>query len=196
MTGFADDLWYVLVDNQSYGPYSAADMMNFVGEGRIIAESLISAHPQTGFLPAAQTPAFQVWMSRAMGADTHHAQSQSSSAPQNTPVHTHYRQPNAATQPQGRPDKLFLVMAEIDPQTGMNFLRALQSFGHVQRIGDTVWLLKATQDLQEIKSSLGVTLSKRDRLFIHDCFSNQQAWENIGADLDTRIRQIWQGLKR
>jgi len=87
-------------------------------------------------------------------------------------------------------------MAEINPQTGMSFLRALQSFGHVQRIGDAFWLLKASRDLPEIKASLSATLAKRDRLFIHDCFANQQAWENIGADLDDRIRQIWQGLKR
>jgi len=32
MTGHTDNLWYVLVDNQSYGPYSNADMVSFVDE--------------------------------------------------------------------------------------------------------------------------------------------------------------------
>jgi len=195
MTDHADNLWYVLVDNQSYGPYGYADMVGFVDESRIIAKSLISNHPQNGFLPASQYPAFQHWINAALSL--HAPQTQQALAPSPTSNYNHDLQDSPShSQHAIKKDNLFLVMAEIDPQTGMNFLRALQSFGHVQRIGDALWLLKATQDLQEIKSNLATTLKKRDRLFIHDCFSNQQAWENIGADLDARIRQIWQGLKR
>lgn len=194
MTGHTDNLWYVLVDNQSYGPYSNADMVSFVDESRIIASSLISNHPQNGFLPASQYQAFQHWINAALSVQTH--QTQPALAPSQTPQYNQVVQDEPQSQHSIKKDNLFLVMAEIDPQTGMNFLRALQSFGHVQRIGDALWLLKADQDLQTIKSDLAATLRKRDRLFIHDCFSNQQSWENIGADLDTRIRQIWQGLNR
>jgi len=35
MTAYVEDVWYVLVENQSYGPYSAAHMANFVHEGRV-----------------------------------------------------------------------------------------------------------------------------------------------------------------
>jgi hypothetical protein len=195
MTAYVDELWYVLVDNQSYGPYGSAYMVNFVGEGRVIESSLISKHPQNGFLPAVQFPNFQHWVQAAMQAQAPQTQpAPITAAPQAEPYSPSagYRAPK----PDSPQENLFLVMAEINPQTGMRFLRSLQSFGHVQRIGDTVWLLKGTHELQEINAALSKTLAKRDRLFIHDCFANQQAWENIGADLDDRIRQIWQDLKR
>jgi len=107
------------------------------------------------------------------------------------------REPTPVQKVQHSPQEtLFIVMAEVDPQTGMNFLRALQSFGHVQRIGDSVWLLHASHTLTDVKAALTTTLKKRDRLFIHDCFANQQGWQNIGADLDSRIREIWKTIKR
>lgn len=175
MEGSAQHVWYVLVEGQSYGPYTPEVMINFVSEGRIIASSLISQNAQHGYIPASNTPMFQHWINKVMQSR------------QNTPV-------QSPAQSAVHSPTVFIVMAEIDPKTGMNFLRALQTFGHVQRIGDSVWLLKGQHRLDEVKSALAATLTKRDRLFIHDCFANQQDWVNIGADLDGRITQMWQSL--
>ena len=200
MDGSAQQFWYVLAEGQSYGPYSSEIMAGFVAEGRIIATSFISNQPEHGYVPAASTPIFQTWIHNAVHAPASH--------PHATPAPEQHRQTTQQAQPSQRQthqqsqaasivqNTLFIVMAEIDPKTGMNFLRALQSFGHVQRLGDSVWLLHAQHSLADVKETLSSTLSKRDRLFIHDCFANQQAWENIGADLDQRIRAIWQTLSR
>ena len=205
MDGLVDTKWYVLVDGQSYGPYSQDVMTAFVGEGRVISASLISTDAQQGFVAAGSLPVFQHWIGRALKMAQPQVQSHGAASPtsfqtpsnvrphtqaQTTPVQT--QQPVQASMQ----DTLFIVMAEVDPKTGMNFLRTLQSFGHVQRISDSVWLLQARHSLGEVKDALSVSLTKRDRLFVHDCFANQQAWENIGADLDGRIRQMWQAVKR
>lgn len=194
MNGLGEDIWYVLVDSQSYGPYASDIMASFVREGRIISTSLISRHPQQGFIPAATVPIFQNWSRVTMQAL---AQPQAKAQIQ-THGHSRHQQPAtpAPQTTQSIKETLFIVMAEVDPKTGMNFLRALQNFGYVQRIGDSVWLLHASHNLSDVKAALSETLTKRDRLFIHDCFANQQGWENIGADLDGRIRDIWQRLKR
>ncbi|PHR90891.1 MAG: hypothetical protein COA69_14360 [Robiginitomaculum sp.] len=86
---------------------------------------------------------------------------------------------------------VFLVMAEIRSEGAMGFLKALQSFGTAQRIGDTVWLLRSAHEAEHLRNALSQTLSRQDRLFILDSSANKTAWFNIGADLDKRIRELW-----
>lgn len=187
MNSHSNDIWYVLVDGQSYGPFTADVMVGFVAETRVVASSLISQHPHQGYVAAADHHAFREWLHAASQRPTHQAEAQMSQA-QGAQTQDVILNEHAQT--------VYIVMAEIDPKTGMSFLRKLQGFGHAQRIGDTVWLLQTAHNLNDVKSTLAATLSKRDRLFIHDCFANQQSWENIGADLDDRIRQMWQTVER
>ena len=216
MNGFVDRNWYVLADDLSYGPYSQDTMISFVNEGRVIQASLVSTDAQRNFVAAGTLPIFQKWVSLAQATRGQQneqpqdrlAQHSYINTQQPSTAHTYQAQgkpqgytqghhPQGQTQDQGQgQDTLYIVMAEIDAKTGMNFLRTLQSVGYVQRIGDSVWLLRAPQNLSEVKNALSINLSKRDRLFIHDCFANKQAWENIGGDLDQRIRSIWQTIQR
>ncbi|MEP6341968.1 MAG: hypothetical protein ABJ275_01535 [Maricaulaceae bacterium] len=186
MSSHSNDMWYVLVDGQSYGPFTADVMVGFVAETRVVASSLISQHPQQGYALAADHHVFREWLHAASIRPIH--QVEAVEQIQRSEAQDIRRKEQAKT--------VYIVMAEIDPKTGMSFLRKLQGFGHAQRIGDTVWLLQTAHNLDEVKSTLAATLSKRDRLFIHDCFANQQSWENIGADLDDRIRQMWQTVER
>ncbi len=57
--------WYVFVENQSYGPYSDEQMRDFVAEGRVSSNSLISNTPQSGFFSATQFDAYNYWASVA-----------------------------------------------------------------------------------------------------------------------------------
>ena len=82
-------------------------------------------------------------------------------------------------------------MAEIRSANGMDFLQALQSQGIAQRIGDSVWLLKSAISAEQLRNQLSQTLGPDDRLFILDSFANKTAWFNIGADMDARIRDLW-----
>ena len=101
-------------------------------------------------------------------------------------------QDHHAPQPYVSPSlSVYLVMAEIRSGQDMRFLQILQSYGTAQRIGDTVWLMRGTTTLTALRDALAGTLSQQDRLFLLDTFKNQTAWFNIGADMDTRIRELW-----
>ena len=106
-----------------------------------------------------------------------------------TPATQAIPQPVAA--PQNALNTVFVVMAEIRSANGMDFLQALQSLGIAQRIGDSVWLLKSAISAEQLRNQLSQTLDADDRLFILDSFANKTAWFNIGADMDARIRDLW-----
>lgn len=213
----APNQWYVEFDGLSYGPFSYAQMQSFVNEGRVLSSSLITQDPQRGFYHASAFPVFLQWLSsrqemeqlhlfqqqQSNGAQQpHYAQSQLQA--QSQPAHTQQAQnvqvavgqsyTPAPTLAQMRAPELsvFLIMAEIRSSQAMPFLQALQVFGTAQRIGDTVWLVRGTTTAETLRSSLSQTLTKQDRLFVLDCFNNQTSWFNIGADMDTRIRELWQ----
>lgn len=57
----AQNTWYVQVQGQSYGPYTAEHMQGFVKEGRVTAQSIISRSPTQGYAPAAQFSEFGAW---------------------------------------------------------------------------------------------------------------------------------------
>jgi hypothetical protein len=85
----------------------------------------------------------------------------------------------------------FIIMAEIHSDNSLLFLRAIQNFGTVERVGDSVWVLKSDQSTETLRNALSQTLTRQDRLFIVDSAANKTAWFNIGADLDNRIRNLW-----
>jgi len=111
-----------------------------------------------------------------------------------------YQQPKRATdnisvQPtanmQSTQSSVFLIMAEIRSEGEMAFLQSMQSFGQTQRVGDTVWLVRSASSVERIRNALSQTLNQQDRLFILDTSVGKTAWFNIGADLDHRIRELW-----
>lgn len=86
---------------------------------------------------------------------------------------------------------VFIVMAEVRSESLMAFLTRLQEFGRTERIGDSLWLVKSDASADMLRNGLSQTLTRQDRMFIVDCTHNKSAWFNIGADLDSRIRNLW-----
>ena len=86
---------------------------------------------------------------------------------------------------------VFVVMAEIRSENGMRFLQALQAQGTAQRIGDSVWLLRSKTSVEQLRNALSQTLTGDDRLFLLDSFANKTAWFNIGTNMDSKIRELW-----
>jgi len=203
--------WYVFVENQSYGPYSDDQMRGFVAEGRISNSSLISNTPQSGFFSATEFDAYNLWSGEAQqnmlssvaaagavsvqATTANYAPIQPIQPIQKQPVQQQYEQSQRAPQstPAVHSNKscVFLVMAEIRSSGEMAFLQTLRSFGQTQRVGDTVWLVRSTYSVEQIRNTLSQTLDQQDRLFILNSHAGKTAWFNIGADLDHRIRELW-----
>jgi len=94
------DSWYVHVNGQAYGPYSAVQMHGFCTEGRVNEHSIISQSATQGYAPAVQFQSFLQWTGRLQ-------QAQSSQ---------HALQPNAQVlRPISRPQTGVLAR-QIDPK--------------------------------------------------------------------------------
>lgn len=188
--------WFAQVNGHIYGPYSDGQMQGFVSEGRINGQSMVSNTPGSGFFPAIGYDVFSLWagtgqpmvVANAAGQQAYSQQNygvQAASAPvQQTPQHV-------APQPLANEASQFVIMAEIRSESLMTFLRRLQTFGTAERLGDTVWVLKSSESTETLRNALSQTLTRQDRLFIVDSKNNKTAWFNIGADLDNRIRRLW-----
>lgn len=200
--------WYVNVENQAYGPYSDDKMRGFVAEGRVTTASLISHAPENGFYGAGEFDEFNLWCDAAqqtalqplvaVGAQ---AGVQGGTAARHTRVQTLHQETIQPSQQSGKQlgqnqvadakTNVFLIMAEIRSDGEMAFLQTMQNFGQAERIGDTVWLVRTSNSVEHIRNTLSQTLNQQDRLFILDSKAGKTAWFNIGADLDHRIRELW-----
>lgn len=205
----AQNIWYVQVNGQAYGPYDAGQMKAFVIEGRVNEHSIISQTAAQGYAPAIQFQSFTQWSGQTVRAEQPAAQAQILRPMSNVGGGVLARQmqpanyapqavvPNPAPvqhvqiAPQIAANTVFIVMAEIRSENGLQFLQALQSEGAAQRIGDSVWLLRSGATVQQLRNRLSQALTKDDRLFLLDSFKNETAWFNIGSDMDIRIRELW-----
>lgn len=185
--------WFVEYDGLSYGPYSSGQMQAFVIEGRVIQTSLITPDPSRGFFQAGAFPVFAQWAASAAYNTIQPVvgQTEQMQVRQSQPMPIAVGQTYNGAVLQEPSATVLLVMAEIRSAQGMPFLTALQAHGTAQRIGDTVWLLRSAITADALRTSLSRTLSKQDRLFVLDSFNNKTAWYNIGADMDQRIRELW-----
>ena len=194
--------WYIQVQNQVYGPYDDGQMQGFVSEGRVNGNSMVANQPGDGFYAAQGYDVFGLWSGTGQAvaagggmAGSYYEQAAPTQVQPQTQPQTQI--PAAAAEtiaPEtqaGAQTSVFVIMAEIRSDGAMGFLKALQSFGQAQRIGDTVWLLKSAHSVQQLRNTLSQSLDRQDRLFILDSSANKTAWFNIGADLDGRIRELW-----
>ena len=175
-------------------------MQAFVQEGRINANSLLANDVNAGFFNAAAFDVFRFWSGEqqfAAGGASHHAYQPApvlapAPAPQSQLITPQTVHPSQQGTDLLNASSVFLVMAEINSEGTMGFLRTLQNFGQAQRISDTVWLLRSRASVEQLRNALSQSLNRQDRLFLLDSRANKPAWFNIGADLDNRIRDLWE----
>jgi len=142
-------------------------MLAFIREGRVVPDSLVSQNPAGSFSRAGDSALFR-------------------------PMETFENAAPRPAAPVTVDSNVFLVMAEISSDQAMRFLHLIQRLGTAQRIGDSVWLLRAAMPIETLRDQLAASLTRQDRLFILDSFNSKTAWHNIGADMDVRIKKLWE----
>jgi len=158
--------WFIQVDGQAYGPFDDRTLWDYMVEGRVSSQSLISQTANTGYRPLSADPGLMNWL----------AQATDKSPPE----------PEIQAAP-----TVFMIMAEIKSGGGMNFLQTLQTLGPTQRLGTTVWILQARAEAETLRNILSQPLGADDRLFILDSFANKTAWFNLSSEMDAQIAQLW-----
>lgn len=175
--GFAMS-WFVKVDGRIYGPYTAAQMRAFIGEGRIAGHSEVSEDREQGWRDASDVAQFAEWMDEARKA----------------PARRHAVDPDART-------ANFVIIAEIEQEGLTAFDVALAEFGDVEpisraayegeRFARCVWLMRAASTAAILRNELSHILGRDDRLLVVDASRDRTAWFNLGREADQRIRSLW-----
>lgn len=164
--------WFIQVDAQPYGPFDDKTLWAFMCEGRVNPQSLVSQSANSGFRPVSADPGLMNWMTQIPKTEAE--------AP---------RKSNE-TRSQPKPT-VFMIMAEVRSGRGMELIQTLQGLGPVQRIGDTVWLLRAQAKAEDVRNVLSQPLGPNDRLFVLDSFANETSWFNLSPDMDGQIAALW-----
>ncbi|MEP4051589.1 MAG: hypothetical protein ABJN22_05030 [Litorimonas sp.] len=158
--------WFIQVDGQAYGPFDDKTLWEYMIEGRVSAQSLVSQFANTGYRPVSADPGLMNWIAQATD--------RTPKDPEPEPSQT-----------------VFMIMAEIKSGRGMNFLQTLQNLGPTQRLGNTVWVLKARAEAETLRDILSQPLGADDRLFVLDSFANETAWFNLSPEMDAQIAKLW-----
>lgn len=162
----SDRQWYVKVDGQAYGPFNDQTLWSYMVEGRVGAQSLISQNANSGYRLISADPALMNWLTQAKQKPIEHTE-------------------------QLEKPTVFMIMAEINSGRGMNFLQNLQRLGPTQRLGNSVWILKARTRAKTLRDVLSQPLGPDDRLFVLDSFANETAWFNLSPEIDAQIENLW-----
>lgn len=154
--------WWVQVKGQAYGPYTKAQLQDFVSEGRVRPNTLVSDQKDGAWVEAR----------RVIGL-VPPAQTQS---PANDGA------PEAAN---------VFVHAEIFGGSWNAFMAALESMGVVCDIGPGLWLLRTGRSVSAIRNALSQTLERGDRFVVIDATRDRLAWFNLGPEVDVKIGHVW-----
>lgn len=90
-----------------------------------------------------------------------------------------------------RPDSGKFVIA-CDPRSVMRATLdgAIGSKGEALRVLDNVWILRAEGSAGTIRNDLIQILGSRDTLFVADLMTARTAVQNLGPEMETRIRRV------
>ncbi len=153
--------WWVQVRGQAYGPYSFAQLSDFVTEGRIRPATLVSDHKDGVWIEARRVIGL-------MGSARRGGANDAEAAAANVIVH-----------------------AEIVSGAWNAFMAALESMGVVCELRPGLWIVRTTFSVGVIRNTLSQTLERGDRLVVIDASHDRLAWFNLGPEVDVRIGKVW-----
>lgn len=197
--------WTLKYGDQIYGPYSQDAMERYIGEGRIVAQSVIAPAGSEDWKFAKDVSVFAVHFGSAPaqpGAQTGaEAGLQASTQPDrranrraadtgdDRPA---YGPAKGQVDRRKRPEtNNFVIIAEIKSHHGPELERALMSAGPAMKIASNAWVLSAKTSAPGLLNQLSQHIGRMDQLFISDATSDRIAWFNFGPEMDAKVRRVW-----
>lgn len=153
--------WWVQVRGKAFGPYSIEQMAQFLAEGRVRPNTLVSDNGETNWVEARRIMAL-----RGLRAP---------SQPANDPA-------EAAN---------VFVHAEIFSGAWNAFMAAMETMGSVCEMAPGLWLVRTRHSVGVVRNTLSQTLERGDRFVVIDSTRDRLAWFNLGPETDVRISKVW-----
>lgn len=195
--------WLLKYGDRVYGPYTSEAMQSYIGEGRIVAQSLIAPE---GTLPdgdewqsAVTVPAFaELLGGRAAPAPADmQARREEIAAPQAAAPQTGGTRP-AYGPAKGQVDRRrqaetanFIVIMDIKARFAGPLEQAIMSLGPAYKLAPNVWCVNTNATAAGLLNDLSIHIGKTDSMFIVDATRDRTAWHNLGPETDAKIRRVW-----
>jgi hypothetical protein len=160
----AKDEWWIQVRASAYGPYTSAQVRQFIAEGRVRPATQVARDRAGPWSEARKTAEF---------ADALTAQTRPAEAPHAAAV-----------------GNLF-VCAEIHSGAWNAFMAALERMGRVAELAPGFWLVRSPFSSGVLRNTLSQTLERGDRFVVIDATRDRLAWFNMGPGVDVAIREVW-----
>lgn len=156
--------WWVQVRGQAYGPYTQAQMIRYIGEGRVRPNSPVAQAQNGDWIEARSVDALMA----PFRATSFGASSKQTKEPANIFVH-----------------------AELISGSHTAFIAALEGMGALCELTSSLWLVRTTHAAGVIRNALSQTLERGDRFVVIDASRDRLAWFNLGPEIDVRIKDVW-----
>jgi hypothetical protein len=160
--------WRVKVDGTVYGPYPRTRLIEFLREGRISAHTELSCGADTQYHRADAHPNLR-WNFDNTVENVSRAEESGSDA-------------------SGVCN--FSVTAHLLSNTAA-FENVLNRVGKFSRAGQSVWVLRSTITLPQLRNRLSAVLGKDENFTLVNATEGRIAWFNLGIEHDTAIRSVW-----
>lgn len=197
----AKTFWTLKYGDQIYGPYAHEAMEKYIGEGRIVAQSVIAPAGSEEWKFAKDVSAFAVHFGGAPAQPEAETGLQASTQPDrranrraadtgdDRPA---YGPAKGQIDRRKRPESNnFVIIAEIKSHHGPELERALMSAGPAMKIASNAWVLSAKTSAPGLLNQLSQHIGRSDQLFISDATSDRIAWFNFGPEMDAKVRRVW-----
>jgi len=169
----ARETWWVQARGSAFGPYSPAQLRQYVSEGRVKATSLVSTSRDGGWREARGAPE----LASLFSAPQPQTQAPGFTAQKADPA-------SAET------SNLF-VFAEIHSGAWTQFLAALEAMGRIAELAPGFWLVRSKLSSGAVRNTLSQTLAQGDRFVVVDATRDRLAWFNMGPGPEVAIREVW-----
>ncbi|HUO93526.1 MAG TPA: GYF domain-containing protein [Rhizomicrobium sp.] len=166
--------WMVSVDGRAYGPYTDAQMAAFAAEGRLAPQSLIARAGQEAFRYAGEEPSLAALFPPKQRSE---------------PLAS-FGCLKGENRENGAPSHIVIV-ADVKSHDAKCLEEEIYRLGQACSLLPQMWLLKTEKSVNTVRNRLVQQLGRLDVLFVVDATNNKAAWFNFGAEVETRIRRVW-----
>lgn len=162
--------WFLNSSGKVFGPYSTAQMAEFVQDERVRATSVVKCSEVGQWMQAAVEPL----LGRLFVHDA-------------VPV-----PPPPAKPLEGRKDLPgnVIIVGHFRSRSVDAFARALGQFGEVLALTPNAWMLRTNIAIGILRNDLVRFLGASDRLFIVDGKRGKVTWSNFGPSEEARLRSF------
>lgn len=161
--------WWVKTNDKVYGPYTRAQMGRFIVEGRIAANTMVSANPEGDWNEARHCRAFR-----------------SALHEERTTFHINKTDRRAEAA-----EANVLIWTDLISGQSRRVELELRKLGPLAEFAPGVYILRTRKTAGMVRNAVTQMMERGDKLVVLDSSRDRLAWFNLGPETDVHIREVW-----